>query len=413
MRSPHIRMCLAAFFMDGAVITGLLAIPFFIYNQLHGDVAMSGAIVAAHAAAYALMCAVASGLVERAGNVLHWALVGGVIFVVSLCMVPWLRSPWLVGACVAVGYGAQALVWPALHAWVGAEPAPKLRARRMGWFNLSWSGGFAVMPLLAGPLYDLDYRLPFVMLGIVGTCALLLIASLPHERDCFPALTDDMRASRALHDGESEVFLYAAWFATFTGNVLVGVTRAVFPKRVEELVTSGDLRLLFEAEPWLHLSGAEATAYSWLAFLLSLATAGTFVALSRTTAWQHRTGLLFGVQVASAAAFFVLGFTNSLVVMLLAFAVVGGGLGVVFFSSTYYSVADPSHKHRRATINEGAVGVGVFLGSMVFGQLAASYGILLPLRWSPVFVGVAIAAQWLLLHRSRTRRLRVAATTTA
>jgi MFS family permease len=353
-----------------------------------------------------------SGLVKRADNVLHWAIAGGVIFVVSLFVVPWLRSPWLVGACVALGYGVQALVWPALHAWVGAEPDPKLRARRMGWFNLSWSGGFAVMPLLAGPLYDLDYRLPFVMLGIVGTIAVLLIMSLPHERDLFPALTDDMRAARAHHDGESAVFLYAAWFAVFTSNVLVGITRAVFPKRVEELVATGNLRVLFETEPWLQLSGAEATAYSWLAFLLSLATAGTFVVLSRTVTWQHRTGLLFGVQAAGGLAFFVLGFTNSLVVMLAAFAVVGGGLGVVFFSSAYYSVADPLHKHRRATINEGAVGMGIFLGSIVFGQLAATYGILLPLRWSPVFIAMAIAVQWGLLRRSRARQLRLALATT-
>lgn len=401
-------MCLAAFCMDGAVITGLLAIPFFVFHQLGGGVAMSGAIVAVHAAAYAVACAAVSGVVKRADNVLHWAMAGGVVFVVALCTVPWLRSPWLVGACVAVGYGAQALVWPALHAWVGAEPDPQVRARRMGWFNLSWSGGFAVLPLLAGPLYDLDYRLPFVLLGVVGATALLLMLSLPHERDCFPALTDDMRAARAHHDGQSVMFLYAAWFATFTGNALVGVTRAVFPKRVEELVATGELRVLFEAEPWLNMSGAEATAYSWLAFLLALATAVTFLILARTTAWQHRTGLLFGVQVASGAAFFALGYTNSLVVMLAAFAVVGGSLGVVFFSSTYYSLADPAHKHRRATINEASVGTGIFLGSIVFGHLAGTYGILLPLRWSPAFVVVAIAVQWWLLRASRQRHARLA-----
>jgi MFS family permease len=398
-------MCIAAFLMDGAEMTGLLMLPFFVFNQLGGGVAMSGVLMAVHAAAYTSGCMLASGQVKHARNVLNWATAGGVIFTVTLCLLPLTRSPFVAGVLVAVGYGSQALVWPALHAWVGAEPDPALRTKRMGWFNMSWSGGFAVSPLAAGPLYDLDYRLPFVLLFVFGVSSILLLRTLPHERDCFSELTEDARQSRAGHDRTSEVFLYAAWTANFAANVLVGVTRAIFPKRVEELVTNGELRILFEKTPLLDLSAAAATTYSWLAFLLSFATSATFLALAQTHAWRHRFGLLAGVQAAAAAAFFVLGYTTSLAVMLPCFAMVGAALGVAFFSSTYYSVTNPLHKHRRATISEASVGMGTFLGSIVFGYAAALYGIRLPLRFTPVFILLIIGFQAWLIVRGRRRLL--------
>ena len=45
MPNPHLRMCLAAFFIDAAVMTALVVTPFYIFNQIGGGVAMSGFIV--------------------------------------------------------------------------------------------------------------------------------------------------------------------------------------------------------------------------------------------------------------------------------------------------------------------------------------------------------------------------------
>ncbi len=400
---PHIRMCLAAFLMDGAVMVGLLVIPFYAFRQLGGDVALSGTLIAVHAAAYTVACIVVSGQVKRAENGLNWAIVGGILFTLCISSLLFVRNVWLAGLLVGVGYGCQSLVWPALHSWVGAEPDPAIRARNMGLFNVAWSGGFAVSPLLAGPLYDLDYRLPFLLLFTLGTGSLLLIRSVPHERDHYGVLTPDLLAARAGHDRASESLLYAAWVATFIMNMLAGVTRAVFPKRVEDLVVSGELRILFEDTPWLDLSGGAATAYSWLAFVLSFATATAFFTLGRSDGWRHRFRPLLLWQAGAGAAFFCLAYTRSLAVMLACFGVIGAALGFAFFASVYYSLANPERKHARATLNEAYVGAGNFLGSIVFGHLAAQFGLLLPLKFTPVFIAAVLAAQVLLVRRGRAR----------
>ena len=90
-------------------------------------------------------------------------------------------------------------------------------------------------------------------------------------------------------------------------------------------------------------------------------------------------------------------------VMAFCFTVVGANHGLAFFSSAYYSLANPAHKHRRASINEGAVGLGGFAGSMIFGYVVGHYAFALPFYWTPVFVGLALGVQAWLLHYGRVR----------
>jgi MFS family permease len=403
MFTPHLRICLAAFLFDGAVMTGLIATPFFVYNQLGGGAGMSGLFGAGQAITYALTCMAMSGRIDRARNGLHWALAGIACFSVLFCMMPFFRAPWICLAVTGVAWCFLALTWPALHSWVGAEPDPARRTRHMGWFNLSWSAGFAVSPLLAGPLIDTDYRLAFVLIFALSGGAFLLILSLPHEKDYFAVLTAEALGARADHDRASEAHLYCAWAATCVANLLAGVLRAVYPKRIDDLVAAGELRIFFEETPLAALNTAAATRYSWLAFFMSLATAAAFLLLGRSNWWRHNFGLLCALQAAGAAAFWFLGHTRSMAVMLVCFAVIGAIVGVTFFMSVYYSVSNPLRKHSRATINEGVVGFGAFAGSMVFGQLAAAYGIALPFHYTPAAMILVLLFQWWLLRHGTHR----------
>jgi MFS family permease len=342
----------------------------------------------------------------RIQNGLTWALWGIVLFVVFYGLVPLTRSVPLCMFAATVGNGVLALVWPALHSWVGAEHDPARRARNMGWFNISWSFGFALSPLLAGPLYVMNYHLPFAMLAVLGIASLGLIRSLPHERDHFGEISDEVRVARSEHDRMSEAFLYCAWAATLTANLLTGALRSVYPRRVKDLVDAGLLRYFWEAESSVTLSTAAATKFSWLAFGMSLATAVAFLWLGGSYAWRYRFSVLVGFQAAAAAACWALADTHSLAVMFVCCGIVGANLGFCFFSAIYYSVANPDHKHRRAAMNEVAVGVGSLLGSMGYGLAADRHGLPFPFQWTPLLVIAAIAAQYMLLQyglRGRSR----------
>ncbi|HOZ47185.1 MAG TPA: hypothetical protein PLO37_18190 [Candidatus Hydrogenedentes bacterium] len=398
------RVCAAAFALDFAVLLVGTALPFFVFNRVGGGAAMSGTFGALQAASYAAVCLASLRFITKSQNGMHVAAWGVAFFTVLHAALPFFRNAYVCAAIATAGNGALALVWPALHSWVGAEPDPRVRARRMTWLNMSWSLGFAISPLFAGPLYDYDYRLPFLGAVVMNGLTITLILSLPHESRFFAPLTDAMCEARAGHDRASEVFLHASWCATIMANAMAGVLRSVYPKRVDALVAQGQLRLLFERHAPAFLTVDAATRFSWIASALAFTTALCFLLMGRSAWWQHRRGLLFGMQATAAIAFALLGHTRSLVVMAVCFVIVGANYGFCFFSSAYYSIANPLHKHGRAAINEGAVGTGVFAGSLIVGHLVERFGMAAPFHWTPLVVAAMLVVQAHLLNRSERRR---------
>ncbi len=402
MFNPHARLYMAGFILDFAIMTAITVIPFYVYNQLGGTEMMSGLFGGFQSVCYATTCLVSSRFVGRTQHGLRWAYFGLTIFLVLMPLMLLSRNPWVAGGISVVAWGGMAFVWPAFYSWFGADPDAARRQKSLGWFNIAWSAGFTISPLFAGPLYDHAYWLPFVVVFAGTGVALLLVISLPRERDYFGAPAHEDPESESAIDWKSETFLYAAWMATLVANLILGVMRSVYPKRVNDLVASGGLRIFFESHPAAFLTVDAATKYSWLAFGCSLCTALIFLYFGHSTVWRHKLGWLIGIQVAAGTAFWALATTTSLAVMLLAFALAGAALGVGFFSSVYYSVANPRLKHRRAAINEAGVGVGGFLGSVVFGYLANRHGMAFPFQWSPPFIIAAILLQfWLVRHGAR------------
>lgn len=401
MLRPHARICLAAFALDFAVMIAITVTPFFVLKQLGGTAQTTGLFGAVQAIAYAGTALVSANFVARVRNGLWWALGGITAFTLLYAPAPF-YSDWRVCLVLtSIANASLALAWPALHSWVGAEPNLARRARTMAWFNISWSFGFSISPLVAGPLYDANFYYPFVALAVVAGISVILIYTLPAESAHFDEPTEELLLSRAAHDRASELFLLTGWFATFIANAMSGAVRSVYPKRIDDLIAANQLRLLFESSPAQFLASAPATNYSFLAFSFSFATAMTFLALGRTTWWRHRFLLLAIQQVLAAGAMHVLGRTHSLIVMCLCCAVIGSFLGLAFFSATYYSIANPVKKHGRAAINEAAVGFGGFFGSLTCGFLAQRYGVSLTFRYAPIVVLAAIGAQYVLLTHAR------------
>ncbi|MCC6490030.1 MAG: MFS transporter [Candidatus Hydrogenedentes bacterium] len=398
----HRRMYLAAFLLDFSVAIGLTAMPFFIFDRINGGVALSGTVGAVQMAVYAIGCFLSAGFVSRTGNCLRLALLGVGVFALLFASVPFAGTPVACAVTASVPFLGLALAWPAMQAWLGQEPDPAARARHLAGFNTATAFGFTFSPLLAGPLYDADFRLPFVALVALCLVVLGLIASLSLRTALPRAAHGEQDDSE--DDGTKRMtsgLLYASWMATFTANGLFAAVRSVYPMRVQELATQGNLTLAGEFRPALLDAAGPATTYSWLAFLLSLATVVCFAILGRTQAWRGRLSLLIAGQLAAAASFVLLSHARSLAVMVLCFAVVGANYGVCFFASLYYSLADARTRHRRAAINEGVLGAGGFAGGIGLGYAAESAGITAAFQWAPLFVLLAIAVQGVLLNASR------------
>lgn len=396
-------MYFVGFLLDAALAVAMTAMPFFVYKQLGGAEAMSGFFGGFAGAGYAVTCIILARFVSRADNILHWAAAGMGIYTALFIAILSSRNPWICGTLYTLAFCSMALVWPALHAWIGSDPDPDQRKRHTGWFNVAWSLGMSAGPLLAGPLIDWHYGLSFIAVVLLTLSSLLLLLTLPHENRHFARATEEQLDARQAHDRLSEAHLVSAWCATLTVNSLMGLARNVFPKRVDDLVASGQLRFFAEDTVSSLLTANAATKFSWLAFVVTLASAGAFLAAGHTTRWRHNFTWLAFMQMASGGAFWYLGHTCSLVGMLLAFAVFGAASGQVFFASLTYSLADPARKHGRATMNEAMVGAGGFVGSIVAGSAVSYWGFERPFQWMPVCILSAVLLQWGLLIYGRRK----------
>jgi MFS family permease len=399
---PVYRIYLAAFLLDGALMVGITALPFFVYHHLGGSTTHTGAIGSAQALVYAGFCLGSSLVVARIRNGMALAVAGAAIFATLFSFSHFSGNLVLYSIGVSVANLGMALVWPALHSWLGAERNTRLRTRRMGAFNIAWSMGLAVGPLLGGALYEIDYRLPFIAVFAMGAVSALLLWTVPPET---PHVPEPETPEVDRHERASlERLILSAWVANGLGWALVIVTRMVFPKRVDELVDANALRILFESDPPLLLTYGAARLYSVPAFLLSFASCAVFVLMGRTHWWHGRFWVLAVLQVLAAGSIWVLGATHSYAVMLGCFALVGINCGACFFASTFYCTADPAQKHRRLAVNEGIVGLGGFVAPLGFGWLADTRGMAASFQWAPALVGALLLAQAGLLLWARSER---------
>ena len=398
MDNAHFRICLAAFLLDAAFLVILTAMPFYIYTHFDGSVAVPANIGAAQSLLYAVVCFAVSQWMHRSAHSLKWAASGAFYFCAASAAAVLFPTLWGFAIFCTFAIMGMSIVWPSLHGWLGADPDPHRRAQAMSRFNMSWSAGLAIGPLIGGFLYDAAPLAPFVTAFFMGIACFALLWNLPQEEDYYPAIAEEKEPAWDEHARLSERFLLASWIANGVAWALVGVTRLVFTKRVDNLVNAGELRLFWEAEAPTYLTENAASIYSVIAFLLAAMGGVIFGVMGRTHRWHHRFRFIAALQIAAAAAFWLLGHTASLAVMAGAFMVIGGLSGAAFFSGSYYSMGNYARRRQRSAINEVAVGAGSFVGPIAVGFLAERQGVSTPFLYIPAAVAVVLVLQYYLIH---------------
>jgi MFS family permease len=114
------------------------------------------------------------------------------------------------------------------------------------------------------------------------------------------------------------------------------------------------------------------TLAGFVASVWLFARLGAFALLWRWTSWHYRFGWLLGAFVVMIASFVVLLLTSSLAVLVVAQLVFGLGVGLIYYSSLFYSMdvgAESQGEH--GGYHETLIGIGILLGPAV--GAASSY----------------------------------------
>jgi MFS family permease len=304
------------------------------------------------------------------------------------------------GLLLALGIwtSGMSLTWPALEALVSEGEPPARLQRMIGIYNLVWAGGSAMAYFVGGALKEeLGDRSIFWLPALVQAAQLALVFWLKGRvtaagGSLAPASAGEMVRPQALPGGlrlPPRAFLVMAWMANPFAYVALNAVGPVMPQLAERL----------------HLSTQEAGFFCSIWFFARL---GTFACLWRWTGWHYRFRWLLAAFVVMTISFAGMLLASHIMVIALAQVGLGCAVGLIYYSSLFYSMDVGDTKGEHGGIHEAVIGSGVFGGAAIGSAGQYLFGGQFSSTWAVSAVLVLGLAGLLLVRRrfaSAGRRL--------
>ena len=354
-----------AFLIDLAVMCVGLSLQ-FLGVRLLASPRVLGMLGAFQSAGYAPTCLISGHIADRIGRK-RTATIGLAGAAVVWCL--FTRAPtvyWLLGLAPISGM-ALGMVWPSVQAWLAERTEKNHRAlnRSLGLFNMAWSSGLVVGPLVAGRIWNDELpNLPFVICAGIGVvCVLILLATSGGGPGVHRA--DESRAEDAPGTNDHplwSLFMRLAWIGNFASWFTGAAIQTMFPKLA--LTTMG-----------LTHSTVGVLIFCYWAALM------TAFFLARTTQrWQFKMWPLIAAEGTSMLALLTAGlFARSATTFGICFAICGICSGVTYVSSLFYSINGPPETcARRTGYHEAVLGAGSLAGGLICGEIATALGLRVP-----------------------------------
>ncbi len=369
---------LLAFLMN--VSTGLLVLgnPLLALRLFHADAFMLGLLGTVPSIIYALVCLGSGVWADRIGprRMIVIACLSLVLVYCSIFLVARFRHLLLLAAFWGIG---GALFWPAMIRWLGEDEREDRLRQRIGSYNIALIGGIMLGPPLAGAVFPINYRYPFLLAAFLVGVILAILAIVRRKRVRLPESPPGLPEE----PGEQAVpgFIYVGWAANFAAWFAIGACQSLFPKLALSLpVPIGD---------------------RMLGILIALIPAGeitVFAFLRKLRHWHYRYRYLLFFQALGMGGLLVLALNSTPGLFIPGFLAIGFAGGMTYFSSIYYSVHRQEGKGRKSGLHESFLGFGVALGPLCGGLAAGRLGLRAPYLLAAGVFAASIAVQYVLLR---------------
>lgn len=257
----------------------------------------------------------------------------------------------------ALGQIAAALVvtlgmcftWPVLEALISENETPDRVPHAVGIYNITWAAMNAIGFFIGGTLIEMfGYRsifyLPLILLvgQVVLTFWLEQLPSLAAAGKHAELSPDACRPAPA----RTKMFQQLAWVANPFAYIAINTLIAVLP----------GIAAKFQLTPM---------SAGFVCSLWGFVRLAAFVALWRWPGWHYQfrwLALAFGSMVLAFAAILIV---PNLAVLLAAQVFFGVAIGLIYYSSLFYSMDASDTKSEHGGIHEAAIGAGNFIGPAV------------------------------------------------
>lgn len=247
---------------------------------------------------------------------------------------------------------SMCFTWPMLQALLSRGQSPRKIPRTAGIYNIVWATGAAVAYLTGGALLQwfggefLVFWLPaglhLLQLVLLARCQRIEMAdsastALSEVSDgTLPALNPRPIA-------KARNFLTLAWIANPFAYIAIYGIVPVVPKLAERLGMSAAT------------AGLVCSVWFWTRL-------GAFVWFWLWPGWHYRFRWLLAAFVTLIGSFAVILLGSQIWTLIVAQIVFGLAVGLIYYSSLYYSMDTGASGGKQGGIHEAAIGLGIFLG---------------------------------------------------
>ena len=243
--------------------------------------------------------------------------------------------------------------WPTLEGMVSeGEDYPGLQ-RNLGIYNVVWAGTGALAYFSGGAMLDRlglnsMFYVPLAILGgqLALTFWLAGVAKDPAEARTPEAGGANPAASHPRPPETGRAFLRMAWLANPFSYIAINTLVAVMPGVAQRL-------------------GLSTTLAGVCCSVWCFARLAAFFGLWFWPGWHYRFRWLLAAYLGLVIMFAVILMVPNLAVMLAAELILGVALGLIYYSSLFYSMDVGDTKGEHGGIHEAAIGLGNFVGPAV------------------------------------------------
>lgn len=255
-----------------------------------------------------------------------------------------------------VGVFGMALTWPALEALTSESNSRKELQRSVGIYNLVWGGLGAVAYFVGGTIIEAtDFRGMFFVPAAIHVVQLVGAVWIERTAPRNSHIAQESARNRVeeKHDYDRirsavspQTFLRMAWLANPFGYLAINTVVAVMPALAQRL--------------GLSVREAGIVCSIWL-----FVRTGSFLLLWLWPGWHYRFRWLIAAYAAMTASFVALLLGPNLWLVILAQVVFGLALGLIYYSSLYYSMDAGDSKGEHGGFHEAMIGAGSFAGPAI------------------------------------------------
>lgn len=255
--------------------------------------------------------------------------------------------------------------WPTLEALISENETPVTLPRRIGIYNLVWAGTGAVSYFTGGAMLDRlgMQSIFYVPIGIqIVQFALVfwLDRSHPAESSCALPASAPILVTPANHPSTSDPlielnprpiskarqFQRMAWLANPFAYIAINTLVASIPGIASRFALSAMLA-------------------GFVCSIWCFARLAAFAALWLWPGWHFKFRWLFAAFIALFATFVAILSAQTVTALIAAQIVFGAALGLIYYSSLFYSMESSDSKGEQGGIHEAAIGLGNFAGPAI------------------------------------------------